>query len=707
MMEFLSQVKAWLSHPLWEVLGGRVRRVWLWAGWLAFGLLCTRLILRFLSPLNVVAAVLCVIAFCFPGWVLVSLMWGGDRATRRPELWLWGGFIGLTLCTWLATIEAGATGMPRGMTVLGLDLLAMLAWFGLSRRRGFAWLSLRPWSLGERVLWQLVSLWILTFLYHALAGWGETDLLGFYIYPRAFAAEVMGLVSNASAIGAGFPFTTLAFSDVTVPLTEGIAQLPAIGRYWMAPASPMAGWVVVCCVLIAIGFGGLIVSVLRTAITDLRRLVLAVFLIFFAYSFHWIYSLFNPSLSEAIGLYGGAPWTISHQMMTPLLYRWLLSAPQTLLTLGAWFLSVAWIRTVRKPPARRGFFLIGLMAGALAATDYYFGWISIIAGATWIIVLLIQYPHDRLRTIAGADLYIIAVAAMIVISTRVGAQPMFPLWRFQVVWSSANLLSVPARLAVLYGPMLAFGVWGLVRSRQEAHSGAVLTWCVIAVLSLVLMIATKFPAHQSLGLRVGSIVFFALVVLSLLWFPKDTLSPRGIGGWGLVALVILALPTVLIDYVSAGTNNAPESRLLIHPADHASADWAHDFLPIRAVVQGDPVYTDYSASDPGAVVAISWGTHLALRRTAVGPRQLAPCVTDSIYEQRHDAVGQVMAAPRPDSIQARALRLGIEYLYVGPGEMARHPLLRARLTSSPELFEAVYEQDSAGIYKVYPQSVTD
>jgi hypothetical protein len=350
---------------------------------------------------------------------------------------------------------------------------------------------------------------------------------------------------------------------------------------------------------------------------------------------------------------------------------------------------------------------MGLVAGVLAATDYYFGWISMIAGAIWIIVLVIQYPHDRLRTIAGADLYIIAVAAMIVISTRLGAQPIFPLWQFNLVWSSANLLSVPARLAVLYGPLLAFGVWGLVRLRHEVRSGAVLTWCIIGVLSLVLMIAIEFPAHPSLGLRVGSIVSFALVVLSLLWFPKDTLSPRGIGGWGLVALVILALPTVFIDYLSAGINNAPESRLLIHPADDASAEWVHDFLPMRAVVQGDPVYTDYSTSDPGATVAISWGTHLALRQAAVGPRQLAPCVSDSIYEDRHDAVVQMMAALRPDSIQARAQRLGVEYLYVGPGEMARHPLLRARLTSSPELFEAIYEQDSAGIYRVYPQPIAD
>jgi hypothetical protein len=557
------------------------------------------------------------------------------------------------------------------------------------------------------VLWQLVSLWILAFLSHALAGWGEADLLGFSIYPRAFAAEVMGLVSNASAVAAGFPFTPLAFSDVTVPLTESIAQLSAVGRYWMAPASPMAGWVVVSAVVIAIGFGGLIVSVLRTAITDLRRLVVAVFLIFFAYSLHWIYPLLKPTLSGAIGLYGGAPWTISDQRMTPLLYRWLLSAPQMLLTLGVWFLSVAWIRIARKPLSRPGYLLMGLMAGVLAGADYYFGWVAMIAGLVWIIVLLIQYPHDRLRIIAGADIYIITVAAVVLISTRIGAQPMFPFWQLHLVWPSGNLLSVPARIAVLYGPLLTFGVWGLVRSRQKVRSGAILTWCVMAALSLLLILAIESPAHPSLGLSVGSIVVFALVVLSLLWFPKDTLSPRGIGGWGLVALVILALPTVLIDYLSAGVNNTPESRLLIHSADHASADWAHDFLPIRAVIQGDPVYTDYSAGDSAATVPISWTTDLALRRAALGPERLARLIPDSVYDRRATAVAAMLKAARPDSLHARALRLGIEYLYVGPGEMMRHPLLRARLATSPDLFEAVYEQDSAGIYKVYPRPLTD
>jgi hypothetical protein len=696
----VAKIVAVVSDPRWARTTDGIRRVWLWAGWLAFGALCLRLTLDFLTPLSAVAAFLTLVAFCFPGWVLLSLFWGGELATRRPELWLWGGWVGIAVCAWVAMIEGYLTGTAGGISVLALDLAAIVAWFMLSRRRGFAPIPIRPWRFGERVLWQLVSLWILAFVNHAYSSWGLLTEAGFTRYPGAFGADLLALVSRATMIAAGLPYSSPSFSGIAAPLESGAAFLPVIGRYWMDPSGPMTAWVIVTGIFLAIGFGGVVVSVLRMMISRFRFLVLTVFFLLFAYSFYWVFPAIRPDLIPTISAYGIGP-LLAHQGLSPLLYRWILASPQTLLTLGLALLAVAWVRAMPRPASWPSYAGIGLAAGLLAGLDYQSGWLGIVAVGVWIGAVWIHYPHDRRNTGLGAVLFLIATVAALLPIWILGIHSPHPITRLQFTTGAGALLSAPARLLVLYGPILVLGIIGAMFAQRRFRGAAGLTFGVMIVLSLFLMFFIGTSGDPWFGQRVGAAVLLALLLLGLSRYSIDDLSSAGTGGWIVLVAVGLAIPTVLFDYHSVGRHADIDAAILIHPEDKAAANWSLKFLPPDAVVQSQPEYYCIRSGDSITAATMSWGTDLALRPMGAGPRRLATGLGDSLIESRTDQVLAMLSAKHPDSTSAHAVRLGIEYVYCGPNEMRTYPRLRARLSASPKLFEAVYETDSSGIYKVF------
>lgn len=698
----LARIVAVVSDPRWKRTTDWVRRIWMWVGWLAFGFLCVRLILTFLPPLSAVAVFLTLIAFCFPGWVLVSLLWGGEHATRRPELWLWGGWLGIGLCVWVTMVEGYITGAADGTTVLGLDIVAMIAWFSFSRRRGLAPVPIRPWHFGERVLWQLVSLWVLAFVTHAHSSWGTLTEAGFTRYPGAFAADLFGVVSRAAMIGNGLPYASPSFAGIPAPVESSVAFLPAVGRYWMDPSGPMTAWVIVISIIMAVGFGSVLVSVLRTLINRFRFLVLSVFLIFFAYSFYWVFPTIRPDLIPGISSYGISPLS-EHQVISPLIYRWLLASPQTLLVLGLGLLAVAWVRAMPRPASWPSYGGIGLAAGLLAGIDSHVGWLGIVAVAVWIVGVLIYYPNDRHNTGYGALLFTVSTIVALLPVWILGIQSPHPITRMQIAFSAGALFSSPARLLVIYGPILVLGFLGGLFAQRRFHGAAGLTFTAMLFVSLVLVIAVQIPGDPWFGHRVGAALLLALMVLGLSRYSTEDLSSANAIGWIVLVAIGLAIPTVVFDYHSIGDHEELEAEILVHPADQTATVWAGEFLPAGAVVQSYPEYNCAGHGDSVLAATMSWGTDLALHPMAGGPRRLTQGLTDSVITRRTNQALSMLGAKTPDSTSVRAERLGVEYIYCGPNEMRRYPRLRARLSASPELFEAVYEADSAGIYRVYPR----
>jgi uncharacterized membrane protein len=248
---------------------------------------------------------------------------------------------------------------------------------------------------------------------------------------------------------------------------------------------------------------------------------------------------------------------------------------------------------------------------------------------------------------------------------------------------------------------LVLGLWGGLLSQRRFRGVGKVLFAATIIAALVFALLIRFPDDAAYGQRTGALLLFVTLLLGLTRFSIDDLESSGRWGWAVLIAVGFAIPTVVFDfYTVAGTTN-PETRLLVHPADRAAAEWSHEFIPETAIMQSHPSYAGGSEGDSALAATLSWGTDIAFRPIAAGPSRLAFNLPDSTVRARTHAAIAMLSASHPDSTAARAERLGIEYIYCGPNEMNRYPRLRARLSASPDLFEPVYETDSAGIYRVY------
>ncbi|MEW5874652.1 MAG: hypothetical protein AB1752_05670 [Candidatus Zixiibacteriota bacterium] len=670
-----------------------LQRVWLWVGWLAFGGFALRFVLHFLEPLPAVAFLLTVTAFCFPGWVFLSLLWGGESASHQPELWIWGAALGIAANVWLVIIEGYLTGHATGWSILGLDVLAIIVWFLYARWRGAWTLDLRPWTFGERVLWLVISLWILAFMSHACLPFGRQLADGTMLYPRAFAPDLLAQVSTGTAISLGLPYAPLAMAKANAPLSSGITLLPVVGRGWMDPSGSLSSWVILSNLFVAFGFGGVLVSTLRVFIANLRGLVLAASVISFAYGFYWLIGWVRPDL-----IVSGSAWT--GNLMGVSVYRWMLANPQILLTLALAMIAAAWIATTARPPSRTGMAGFGILAGLISAIDQPNGWLAVVAGIVWVIALLLTHPHDRLRLGMGALLFIAGAFAAIAPISSLGVQTPHPVALLEWSGDWGALFALPGRLGLLFGPLLIFGIWGTVRRVRQGGDLYAVTIC-LALLLFGVMLLSLFRLDVVSGMP-GLVLLAASLMFGLAWLFEGIEFTGGTGRWVVIGVLVLGLPALIADYRIAGPSADLERSIAIHSSDHNAAVWAQEFLPVGAVVQSSPDYRNYAGPDTLGNTGLAWTASLAQRRMMAGPRRLSAGVADSLQRDRRWQVAAMLGSAHPDSLHARARRLGVDYLYVGPAESRRRPLLRARLQGSPGLFESVYEQDSAAIFRVYP-----
>jgi uncharacterized membrane protein len=204
------------------------------------------------------------------------------------------------------------------------------------------------------------------------------------------------------------------------------------------------------------------------------------------------------------------------------------------------------------------------------------------------------------------------------------------------------------------------------------------------------------------GRMPGLVLLGAALLFGLVWLFQGIEFTSGTGRWVVIGVLLLGLPSLITDYRNAGLSADRERTIFVHPADHDAALWAQEFLPVDAVVQSSPDYRNYSGPDTLGNTGLAWAASLAQRRMMAGPQRLSVGVEDSLQRDRRWQVAEMLGSTHPDSLHSRARRLGVDYVYVGPAESRRRPRLRARLQGSPDLFEPVYDQDSAAIFRVYP-----
>lgn len=160
---------------------------------------------------------------------------------------------------------------------------------------------------------------------------------------------------------------------------------------------------------------------------------------------------------------------------------------------------------------------------------------------------------------------------------------------------------------------------------------------------------------------------------------------------------LLALPTVAMDWFNARDIANREMSpggfpwtVYITPENRAAAVWIAANLPETAVVQTDA--STRGRSTWALVPAI------AERRLAAGLGLFEP--NPHRFDQNIARIRLVFRSPDRDLAYGYCQRLGIEYLYVGPEELAAHGPNVHKFAADPARFTIVYQVAGVTIYRV-------
>jgi hypothetical protein len=284
-----------------------------------------------------------------------------------------------------------------------------------------------------------------------------------------------------------------------------------------------------------------------------------------------------------------------------------------------------------------------------------------------------------------------------------------------VVWCIANDMVEGAAGVVLYGfggyarnaPVMTFllslgplavpallAFWPPTRLPREV-------WPSIAgtILGVLVFYLVRLSVEGSyIGFRAGQLLQLALPGLAALFFARLWQANRRIVG--LTAAVLLAavgMPTTLIDsYNAQDINNLAMGpgfhwTIRVTPEEQEAFRWLRTQTPADAIVQ----------MDPAAHGRETWSqlpTFAERRMAAARPISL---MNVPEYETRSRQVHAIYAGARSEIAAAEALRLGINYIFIGPAEVvSNRPDRLAKFDQRPDLFRKVFENKLTRIYEV-------
>ena len=280
----------------------------------------------------------------------------------------------------------------------------------------------------------------------------------------------------------------------------------------------------------------------------------------------------------------------------------------------------------------------------------------------------------------------------------------------QYVDQGGNIISIGANSVALnrvwvvtllsFGPVLmvsALAAWILLRRRDGRGAVFAALWVTCAAFYFFVDIRD----HQDVyvGWRVGHLWFVgstALAAIVFMWLAVQPLWTRRLLGSALGALILIALPTTIIDiYNTQDIYNWAQGpgffwTLILSHEDQELFAWVKANTLPCAVFQIDPVQR--------GVEGWAYLPAFAERRMGVGlPISMVPLRK---YEQGSARASWIFETGSAESAHKLARRNGIQYLLLGTPERKRHPSAQARFDAAPEFFEPVFRNHEATIYRV-------
>lgn len=340
-----------------------------------------------------------------------------------------------------------------------------------------------------------------------------------------------------------------------------------------------------------------------------------------------------------------------------------------------------------------------LLGGALAFSSFNGGLLVLSYACFEAVGLALDRGRDFRRWMAARALAAAMVLGVLGLTLAVGMVQRTP-EAFVFGWNRHFLRGPWRFLLYNFGPALFFAPLAIGLAALRGRLGLVLGSVVVVAAAAFLGFDVRGHENTYVVFRAAQLVFLVLAVLLALAIDRWRSWPRP-AAWGLTAALALAslaaFPTVALDWYNARDTsnvalNPGRFRWTIHltPHEQVAAGWIQRELPENAVIQ-----TDARARGRGTWALVPaffrrrMGTGLALFE--LNPRRFDPGM-NAVHEMYSMA----------DAGQARlaCLRLGIEYVYVGPVERRANREGVAKFGEHPEWFRPVFRLGEEEIFQV-------
>ncbi|MGD0886011.1 MAG: hypothetical protein ABSA46_14280 [Thermodesulfovibrionales bacterium] len=624
------------------------------------------------------------------------------REGRLLEGFIWGALSGVAASSLITSVIVYSIGwnMPVIFTVvvmMPLFVLCCLIWQrGIrSKEQG----SFDPFH--KAALYAVLILCVL-FFYLPYKNLGA-HVDGKYIYTWLFGHDFINRQVHVLSVSQGLPLKSYFFAGENLSYYWLAYMYPALLYKLFSAKLTIQNVIQLTSLLYSLLTASAFYLFLVHFVREKKLLVILLILTFLSYSFMDIYYLgsvfYKAFVSRTAVLFGNysldAFAGFSHS-----LYRFFLVEPQGVLAIGIVLLMMVLYNSDPKSHYTYGFF--GLLLGSLFGIEATMGimlalwFISVGSLKIW---LNRHEPKQVIREhfvagIAAGVIYLCLFAIkMYSLKTGQGVLQMKP--------NMFPILLAPLYFPIEYGPVLLFGIAGMVKVIKQKENGDhwIYQFIILLIISLFFVFFIVNPAESQFGLlKATRIIPLCLLMLTAyLWQRGLSLTKFK---WPIVALLVVAAPTYFTDMYIA-SNVKDTSSTYIRDADFEACQWIKRTLPVNAVIQAEPNYPGIDGLHI-PYYYYSLIPDFAERVTGVGEWKVSNVEHSKagiIGERFHEIKKMFSTTDLSESV-AVLKKYHINYVYIGRLENLLYPQGISKFRDNQGIFKRVYSMSGTEIYEV-------
>lgn len=679
-------------NPWWQVLSILV--IWLISLTLVF----------FVIDKSFIQIGLCLILlFCFSTWGHVLVYPVYYKKGKLLDGLIWGIISGIALAALITSIVVYIMGWNIIAIFGSVIILPALLLSFMLKRNGLN-TELRTSRKPELVILFLAMLIATLFFYFPFKNLGAL-VDDKYVYAWLFGHDFINRMVHVISLSQGIPLDSFFFAGET------------LSYYWLAYVYPALLLNIELIKLdsqkilqLTVLFYSLLTVAalflfLKRFVYKRRLLLVLIILALCCYSYSGLYVTgLKPwrglAVEEHLKIFGYNLALFSGFSHT--FYRFFLVQPQASLALAIMLMIFS---LYRRNQTLYTFGIVGLLLGLLFGVDATNGimlvlWFACISSFVFLI--------NKQERISIAIRHLFSLACAIIVYCVLFSIEMYSFQTgrgvLQINPNWFGILIGPVYFPLEYGPMLLFGVVGMIKLfRQEKnlnHWGYQFVILLCIGLFFVFFVTSPTETHFGL-LKATRIIPISLLALTA-YFWQRSFQTRKIMIMTII-LVLMAFPSFFTDNFIASDISNPST--FVRRSDMEAAKWIKKNLPLNAIIQAESNYPGID-NQYEPKYCYSFVPIFAERRTAMGEWKVSSqehSTTGEVGKRFHSIKKMFSTTSLNECIEILE-RYNIDYIYVGELEKYLYPEGIKKFYQNKRNFEQVYSLNGVEIFQIhYPQ----